>query len=178
MGKTLKKPALMGDMRKPVKKTINKTQKRKDMAAKVKMLRKKAGKVQHEDQEDNNDYEQQEEQFENEEEEIQEQEMNDGQDYQEEEQPEAYMQEENEVEPAEEEKEGPVVARPSTNLVKVLKPVLENGPIYTGGRILLSPENDLFCLCNSQIVIYSLETRTVKKKIVQVTNCTDNWLIV
>jgi len=56
----------------------------------------------------------------------------------------------------------------ANNLIKVMKPVVESGSIYTGGKILVNSENDMFCLCENEIVIYSLDTHTVKKKISQV----------
>ena len=57
----------------------------------------------------------------------------------------------------------------SSNLVKVMNPTLESRPIYTGGKIALSTsENELYCLCNNEIVVYCLETQTIKQKITQV----------
>ena len=70
--------------------------------------------------------------------------------------------------------------KPSSNLVKVMNPILESKPIYTGGKIVTNnAETELYSLCNNELVVYCLETQTIKQKISQVSlACKENWLTV
>lgn len=155
-------------IKKPVTKKISKLQRLKKINSNSKKLKKRDQEPIEEPQEDNNTYDIPEEQINDEVDDEQNDEMVDvqenGTNQQEEEVMEAEANEKHDEEDDTEDK-----VRPATNLVRVMNPILESGPIYTGGKIELStPDNDLFCLCSNEIVVYSLESKSVKKRIKQV----------
>lgn len=167
MGKTFKQlPKEF--LTKPVTKTITKLQRFRKIASVARRIKKKNDqglKPKKVHEEEVEDYEQEENNESIENEELdQEIEENGNFAEEEEKQDEGNM----EVEDNEDDDNAPKQNKPLTNLIKVLNPTLESVAIYTGGKIYLSPDNDLYCLCNNEIIIYSLETQTVKKKITQV----------
>ena len=162
MGKTFKQLP-KETLAKPVTKTITKLQRFRKVASVARRIKKKNGhelKPEKPHNEEIEDYEEEEneENFEND------QEVEEAEGI-----PEEEKHEEGNMEIEENDEDNTQKSnRPLTNLIKVMNPILESGAIYTGGKIYLSPENDLYCLCNSEIIIYSLETHTIKKKITQV----------
>jgi len=161
MGKTFKQLP-KETLAKPVTKTITKLQRFRKVASVARRIKKKNGhelKPEKPHNEEIEDYEEEEneENFEND------QEVEEAEGI-----PEEEKHEEGNMEIEENDEDNTQKSnRPLTNLIKVMNPILESGAIYTGGKIYLSPENDLYCLCNSEIIIYSLETHTIKKKITQ-----------
>jgi len=166
MGKTFKQLP-KESLTKPVTKTITKLQRFRKVASVARRIKKKNGqdvKPQKQYEEEVEDYNQEEnDEYIDDDQVDHEEEKNQDFHEEEEEKQEVNMEiEDNQEDDVQKQN------RPLTNLIKVLNPILESGAIYTGGKIYLSPENDLYCLCNNEVVIFSLETQTVKKKVTQV----------
>lgn len=68
-----------------------------------------------------------------------------------------------------EEEEEKTSSKPANHIIKVLEPKLTIEPIYTGGKVqLTNNDKNIYSLCNNEIVVYSLEENKIIRKITQV----------
>ena len=62
-----------------------------------------------------------------------------------------------------------VQIKKNNKITKVIKPIYQLQMIYTGGKVLLSPnEKDLYCSCNNTVNVFNLEKNVIINTISQV----------